>query len=87
MITYDNCDTVFGELKFKLEYTHIYSTGYANKHYTKGDIEIMFHIDNKTKENEFIIGKGEREVVYIGKLSSKEFLQELLKNIDYERYI
>lgn len=87
MICYNSCSQVFKELGFELVGTHFYSSGYGEKTYRRGRLVITFFQDNNSKESEFIIADKEREIVYIGKLSSKEFLEELLKNIDYEHYI
>lgn len=84
MICYNSCSQIFSELGFELINTHFYSTGYGEKTFLKGRVVITFYQDDKTKESEFIMEDGERGVVYIGKISSKEFLEELLKNIDYE---
>lgn len=75
---------IFLEEGFQLTETHFYSSGFGTKTYEKDDVTITFYLDDLTKENEFIIGKGEREIVYIGKISSGSFLKELLNNINYE---
>lgn len=84
MIDYNNCTSIFEELGFEVTNTHFYSTGFASKTYMKDDICIMFYQDDLSKDSEFIISKGERDVVYVGRLSSEEFVKELLKNLDYE---
>lgn len=84
MISYNNCDSTFAEEGFQLIETHFYSSGFGTKTYQKNNMVITFYLDDLTKENEFIIGKGEREVIYVGKISSTEFFKELIKNIDYE---
>lgn len=84
MICYNSCSQIFNELGFELVNTHFYSSGYGEKTFRKEKVVITFYQDNKSKESEFIIAEHDRGVVYIGKLSSQEFLEELLNNIDYE---
>jgi hypothetical protein len=87
IINYNNCHKLFREEGFEEEDTHIFSSGIIIKTYIKGDIQISFYQDNITKSCEFAISKGERELVFIGKLLSENFFKELIKSIDYEHII
>ena len=83
-VTYNNCSKIFNDLGFSHTDAEIYSTGVVVMEFTRGETLIQFYKDGVSNDCEFTIGTEEREVVYIGKLSSVEFLEELLKNIDYE---
>jgi hypothetical protein len=82
---YNNCHLVFKKYGFKEVDTHIYSSGFIVKTYTHKDVMISFYQDNESKGNEFIIQKGEREIVFIGKLLSEEFFKQLLESINYDK--
>lgn len=82
---YNNCHLILTKYGFKEIETHIYSSGFIVKTYKYKDITLSFYQDNLSKGSEYIIQKGEREVVFIGKLPNETFFKQLLENINYDK--